>query len=86
VSQARGEQQFFDQGGIATAAEAAKSNALVRCCKDLGVASELWDPVFIAEFKAKYALHVWVTDLSKKTKRKVWKKRGRTLEYPYQES
>ena len=26
------------------AMEAAKSNALVRCCKDLGIASELWDP------------------------------------------
>lgn len=26
------------------AMEAAKSNALMRCCKDLGVASELWDP------------------------------------------
>lgn len=26
------------------AMESAKSNALMRCCKDLGVASELWDP------------------------------------------
>ncbi len=28
--------------GIPTATEAVKSNALMRCCKDLGVASELW--------------------------------------------
>ena len=42
VSVARGEQTFFDPSGVATAAEGAKSNALMRCCKDLGVASELW--------------------------------------------
>ena len=42
VAIARGEQEYFDQEGIATATEAAKSNALMRCCKDLGIASELW--------------------------------------------
>lgn len=42
VSQARGEQAFFDPEGLATAAEGCKSNALMRCCKDLGIASELW--------------------------------------------
>jgi hypothetical protein len=42
VSQARGEQDFFDVSGLPTAAEGCKSNALMRCCKDLGVASELW--------------------------------------------
>lgn len=39
---ARGEQEYFDPTGISTATEAAKSNALMRCCKDLGIASELW--------------------------------------------
>ena len=39
---ARGEQEYFDPSGISTATEAAKSNALMRCCKDLGIASELW--------------------------------------------
>ena len=42
VGVARGEQEYFDPSGIPTATEAAKSNALMRCCKDLGVASELW--------------------------------------------
>ena len=42
VSVARGEQDYFDPGGIATATEGCKSNALMRCCKDLGIASELW--------------------------------------------
>lgn len=42
VAIARGEQEYFDPNGIPTATEACKSNALMRCCKDLGVASELW--------------------------------------------
>jgi len=42
VAVARGEQEYFDPSGIATATEACKSNALMRCCKDLGIASELW--------------------------------------------
>lgn len=42
VSIARGEQDFFSQDGVATATEGCKSNALMRCCKDLGIASELW--------------------------------------------
>lgn len=42
MSIARGEQEYFDPSGVPTAVEACKSNALMRCCKDLGVASELW--------------------------------------------
>ena len=42
VGVARGEQDYFDPAGIPTATEAVKSNALMRCCKDLGIASELW--------------------------------------------
>lgn len=42
VSVARGEQEYFDPSGIPTATEGCKSNALMRCCKDLGIASELW--------------------------------------------
>lgn len=42
VAIARGQQDFFDPNGVATATEACKSNALMRCCKDLGIASELW--------------------------------------------
>jgi Mitochondrial genome maintenance MGM101 len=42
VSVARGEQDYFDVTGVATATEGCKSNALMRCCKDLGIASELW--------------------------------------------
>lgn len=42
VSVSRGEQTYFDASGLPTATEGCKSNALMRCCKDLGIASELW--------------------------------------------
>lgn len=46
VSQAVGEHTFFSKNNLSygKACESAKSNALMRCCKDLGVVSELWDP------------------------------------------
>lgn len=59
VATARGEQEFFRPNGVPTATEGAKSNALMRCCKDLGIASELWDPRFIRKFKAAHCVEVW---------------------------
>ncbi|RIA85416.1 mitochondrial genome maintenance mgm101 protein [Glomus cerebriforme] len=83
VSVSRGEQEYFDPSGLATAAEGAKSNALMRCCKDLGIASELWDPTFIRDFKKKYCEEAFVEHVIHKKKRKIWLKKGHDLEYPY---
>ncbi|KAJ2698536.1 hypothetical protein FB645_005610 [Coemansia sp. IMI 203386] len=83
ISQARGEQDFFDEGGLATATEGCKSNALVRCCKDLGVASELWDPGFITKFKAKYCVEEWVTHAVKGNKKRMWRLKDRQWDYPW---
>ncbi|QRV72356.1 genome maintenance protein [Ceratobasidium sp. AG-Ba] len=85
VSVARGEQEYFDPEGIPTAAEGAKSNALMRCCKDLGVASELWDPRFIREFKSKYCVEAFVEHATTKKVRKLWRRKDNKFEYPYQE-
>ncbi|PPQ68601.1 hypothetical protein CVT26_003390 [Gymnopilus dilepis] len=86
VAIARGEQEYFDPSGIATATEACKSNALMRCCKDLGVASELWDPRFIREFKEKYCVEVFVEHVPTKKKRKLWRRKDQgKFGYPYQE-
>ena len=68
VGIARGEQEYFDPSGIPTATEACKSNALMRCCKDLGVASELWDPRFIREFKKEYCVEVFAEHVPTKRK------------------
>lgn len=87
VSVSRGEQEYF--GGeekITTALEGCKSNAIMRCCKDLGIASELWDPTFIKYFKEKYCDEVWGEHVLTKKKRKLWKlKRNRTVDYPYKQ-
>ncbi|CAO3626977.1 unnamed protein product [Cunninghamella echinulata] len=79
VSQARGEQDFFDIAGLPTASEGCKSNALMRCCKDLGIASELWDPVFIRKFKKKYCVEVWAEHVTTKRKKKLWRKKDDVL-------
>ncbi|CAE6399584.1 unnamed protein product [Rhizoctonia solani] len=86
VAIARGEQEYFDQEGIATATEAAKSNALMRCCKDLGIASELWDPRFIREFKAKYCVEAFVEHAVTKKMQKRWRRKDTKFDYPYKES
>ncbi|KAH8556402.1 mitochondrial genome maintenance protein [Umbelopsis sp. PMI_123] len=86
VSQARGEQDFFDNSGLPTASEGCKSNALMRCCKDLGIASELWDPGFIRKFKKKYCVEVWAEHLTTKKKKKLWRRKDGDIEYPYKET
>ncbi len=42
-----------------TACEAAKSDALKRACKDLGIALECWDKRYAEAWKAEYAVKVW---------------------------
>lgn len=83
VGIARGEQSYFAPGNIPTATEGCKSNALMRCCKDLGIASELWDPYFIKDFKSKYCEEKFVEHVVTKRTKKIWKRKDRTIDYPY---
>lgn len=83
VSVARGEQDYFDESGIATATEGCKSNALMRCCKDLGIASELWDPRFIRKFKKEFCVETFAEHQVTKRRRKVWRRKDDPLDYPY---
>ncbi|KAM3164025.1 hypothetical protein ACU8KH_02507 [Lachancea thermotolerans] len=83
VSLARGEQDYFAESGIPTATEGCKSNALMRCCKDLGIGSELWDPVFIKNFKKSNCVEKFVEHVTTKKKRKIWLRKDREVEYPY---
>lgn len=86
VAIARGEQEYFDPSGIPTATEACKSNALMRCCKDLGIASELWDPRFIREFKAAHCVEVFAENLTTRKKRKLWRRKDQPkMDYPWKE-
>lgn len=84
VSVARGEQDYFGgEDKLTTALEGCKSNALMRCCKDLGIASELWDPSFIREFKKKYCDEQFAEHVVNKKKKKLWKLKRNLFEYPY---
>ncbi|BGP21317.1 pyruvate carboxylase [Rhodotorula toruloides] len=83
LSVARGEQLTFPGSSMATAAEACKSNALMRCCKDLGIAGELWDPQFIRKFKADHCVEAWVTHAATNKKARRWRKKDAKFEYPY---
>ncbi|KAH9999971.1 mitochondrial genome maintenance MGM101 [Russula vinacea] len=75
VGIARGEQEYFDPSGIPTATEA-----------DLGVASELWDPRFIREFRKEHCLEVYVEHVATKKKRKLWRRKDQPkFEYPFKE-
>lgn len=83
VAIARGEQDYFDPSGIPTATEGCKSNAMMRCCKDLGVASELWDPRFIRTFKKKYCQQVFVEHATTKKKKAIWIRKDDEIAYPF---
>ncbi|KAF7188698.1 Mitochondrial genome maintenance protein [Pseudocercospora fuligena] len=85
VSIARGEQQYFDPDGIPTATEGCKSNALMRCCKDLGIASELWDPRFIKKFMSEMGKEIIVEHQVTKKRRKHFMRKDDELRYPFKE-
>ncbi|EAL68688.1 mitochondrial genome maintenance protein [Dictyostelium discoideum AX4] len=91
VAESIGEQQYVPNSFIsfATATESAKSNALVRCCKDLGIGSSLWDPIFIRQWKSEYATERWCENSKTKERRLFWFLSNRSenqLPYPWKES
>lgn len=57
----------------------------MRCCKDLGVASELWDPRFIKRFLAKMAKETMVEHVVTKKRRKHWMRKEDDIKYPFKE-
>ncbi|KXS17618.1 Mgm101p-domain-containing protein [Gonapodya prolifera JEL478] len=86
VSQARGMMEAYDKSQLPNATEGVKSNALTRCCKDLGIGSELWDPVWVREFRKTHAVEVWCTHMKTKQKIRLWRRKDRKFEYPYEEA
>ena len=87
VSQSYGE-QTFDESTYKTlgmALEGAKSNALMRCCKDIGIASELWDPNFVLQWRKENAVDVYCEHVVKKNTKKIFRRKDRTISYPWVE-
>ena len=56
------------------AIEGAKSNALMRLCKGIGMGLELWNPTFIRKWIKKYAVYHYEEDQYGK-KKKLWTKK-----------
>jgi hypothetical protein len=83
---ARGEQDYFSPENIPTATEGCKSNALMRCCKDLGIASELWDPRFNRQFMKTEAKQVWAEHQTTSKKKQIWLRKDDELKYPWKAS
>ncbi|RYP78731.1 hypothetical protein DL771_000398 [Monosporascus sp. 5C6A] len=86
VAQARGEQQYFSEEGVSTASEGCKSNALMRCCKDLGIASELWDPRFIRKFMKTHAVQQWAEHVTTKKRKQIWLRKDDEVRYPFKKA
>lgn len=62
ISEAIGEADYQPNNprmSYASACEAAKSNALTRCCKDIGIASECWDRRWCEQWISHHAVKVW---------------------------
>jgi hypothetical protein len=56
----------------------------MRCCKDLGIASELWDPTYIRWFRKTHMEMQWVEHQTTKKKRQMWFRKGAVeVAYPY---
>lgn len=79
IAEAIGEQEYYPNNprmSYASAAESVKSNALMRCCKDLGVASECWDKRFTEGFKTKFCVIIDNPNPNSRTK-KIWVRKGK---------
>lgn len=75
ISQARGHTTItgnFQNPAMCT--ESVRSNSLMRCCKDLGIASDLWDNSITAQWKARFAIRKSVTDYQGRSKN-IWEKK-----------
>lgn len=63
VGEATGGQDWYEKNNRQTydvVCESVKSNALKRCCKDLGIASECWDKRWCEQWKREHAVRVQV--------------------------
>lgn len=68
VAEAMGEGKWISsnpKSSYGTALESAKTDALTRCCKDIGVASQLWDPSFTRRWKHDWAVNINNPDRSR---------------------
>jgi len=59
----------------ASTLESAKSDCLVRCCKDLGIGKEVWMPRFIEKWIAENAIRVFRSEINKGSGGYQWRRK-----------
>ncbi len=77
IDYAYGQSEYIPENRTMTygdAIEGAKSNALMRCCKRLGIGLKLWDKEYVEYWKSKYAYSVY----DPQRKRNVWHKKTKS--------
>ncbi|KAJ3134451.1 hypothetical protein HDU90_005065 [Geranomyces variabilis] len=75
VSEAIGDASIVNDNSVDDVEEAKRRCdyvALVRCGKDLGIASELWDPRTVNGLRAQVFEQKWVVDEATQKKKRVW--------------
>lgn len=68
ASSAIGEQEYIESNDMMSASDACEgteSNAIMRCCKKLGIGLEMWDKKFVSKFIKDYCVQVWRKGKSK---------------------
>ena len=86
VSKARGEQDYIEKNpksSYATASEGMHTNAVMRCCKDLGVYYEIFDPRWRRWWKKEYARMVQVLNFKDHKNQWIWLRKDADPEYPF---
>lgn len=85
VAEAHGQCVYWPKNGgmtYADAVEGARTDCITRCCKDLGMATELWDAGWRGRWMTEHALKAWVEGSGQsKAKWFFWR---RDREAPYQ--
>ena len=56
------------------AIEGATTNAMMRCCKKLGVGAKLWDPNYTRQWKKDHALRVWCVSQQDGKSKQIWRR------------
>jgi hypothetical protein len=84
VAEAVGECFYRDNNpnmSYASCVEGAKTDALSRCCKDLGIATEMWDANWREQWKAQYATSYrgkkWNAKKQQEEEATIWKLKSR---------
>ena len=86
VAQAFGDQPLLNNSLLGNAIESARSNALTRCCKDIGIGMELWDASWLSTWRQNNAVQAWCTNVKSGEKRLLWRLKEGSFIYPWKET